>query len=260
MRTTWLVVGALLFSPRAAAEPPLTCPRGTSPVEQPAGRGPCGLPDWLPTDAIVLTCQTPAGALEGPFGAWGPAGAPLVTGTCRKGRLHGVVTAWYPVRSGAKSAEKRSETRYVRGVRDGLTTLRDATGGTRLEAFFRGGKMTSWSSFDRQGTRTEHEGPIAAGDLVEASKVASKNGRFGQAITQCQTAVDLFPGREDQDAVMVCVIASCALKNQPSAERYLAMLHSDTRVAMGIEICARHGLTVATPAAKSPASPPPAEP
>jgi pSer/pThr/pTyr-binding forkhead associated (FHA) protein/tetratricopeptide (TPR) repeat protein len=88
--------------------------------------------------------------------------------------------------------------------------------------------------------------PSAAGktaaQLTEEARVAAKTGQFGKAIRLCESALAL--DKNDQDAAMVCVIASCNLKNVSKAKKYIGKLRSDSRKGMARQICLKQGVKV----------------
>ena len=82
----------------------------------------------------------------------------------------------------------------------------------------------------------------SAAELTNEARSAAKSGQFGKAIRLCEQA--LAKKRGDQDAAMVCVIASCNLKNATKAKRYINKLRSAGRKGMARQICLKQGVKV----------------
>jgi len=82
----------------------------------------------------------------------------------------------------------------------------------------------------------------SAAQLTADARAAAKAGQFGKAIRLCEQALSIKNG--DQDAAMVCVIASCNLKNATKAKRYIGKLRSAGRKGMARQICLKQGVKV----------------
>jgi hypothetical protein len=80
----------------------------------------------------------------------------------------------------------------------------------------------------------------SASDKVKASQEAAKQGQFGKALRLCQEALDEEP--DNQQALMVCAIAACNLKNGSKAQTYIEQLSSPDRAQMARQICLRNGV------------------
>ncbi len=82
----------------------------------------------------------------------------------------------------------------------------------------------------------------SAAQLTADARAAAKAGQFGKAIRLCEQALSIKNG--DQDAAMVCVIASCNLKNASKAKKYIGKLRSAGRKGMARQICLKQGVKV----------------
>jgi len=71
--------------------------------------------------------------------------------------------------------------------------------------------------------------------LVEKARAAAKAGQFRDALELAEAALKRKP--DDQDAIMVAVIAACNMGKAKTAGEYIPRLSSDGRRAMAGQIC-----------------------
>jgi hypothetical protein len=76
--------------------------------------------------------------------------------------------------------------------------------------------------------------------MIKDAKVAAKASMFGKALKLCEDALDACKG--DQEALTVCAISACNLKNEGKAKRYIKGLKSTDRRSMAAQICMRFGI------------------
>ena len=79
-------------------------------------------------------------------------------------------------------------------------------------------------------------------EVLEEAREAAKDTQFGKALRLCRQALALRPG--DQEATMVCSIASCNLKREGDAEKFYSRIKSSSRKAMVRQICLRNGFAL----------------
>ncbi len=77
--------------------------------------------------------------------------------------------------------------------------------------------------------------------LLDEAKAAAKNSQWGKALRLCEEAMRSSKG--NQEAVMVCALASCNLKNTSKAKLYIGQLGS-ARAQMARQSCLRNGVEV----------------
>ncbi|MCE9578207.1 MAG: FHA domain-containing protein [Deltaproteobacteria bacterium] len=77
--------------------------------------------------------------------------------------------------------------------------------------------------------------------LLDEAKAAAKNSQWGKALRLCEEAMRSSKG--NQEAVMVCALASCNLKNTAKAKLYIGQLGS-ARAQMARQSCLRNGVEV----------------
>lgn len=77
-------------------------------------------------------------------------------------------------------------------------------------------------------------------ELISEAQTAAKAHQFGKALRLCQDA--LKKSRGHQQAVMVCAIAACNLKNVSKAKKYIGQLKNAERKQMARQICLRNGV------------------
>ena len=88
---------------------------------------------------------------------------------------------------------------------------------------------------------TEADGSPADFDaLVAESNDAATKSLFGKSYRLCKEALGIKP--RDQEAIMICAIASCNLKNEKSAKNYVGKIQSATRKNNVVQICLRNGI------------------
>jgi pSer/pThr/pTyr-binding forkhead associated (FHA) protein len=75
--------------------------------------------------------------------------------------------------------------------------------------------------------------------LIDDARAAAKNAQWGKALRLCEDALRIDRG--NADAVMVCALASCNLKNTAKAKMYIGKL-SAQRQGMARQSCLRNGL------------------
>jgi pSer/pThr/pTyr-binding forkhead associated (FHA) protein len=75
--------------------------------------------------------------------------------------------------------------------------------------------------------------------LIDDARAAAKNSQWGKALRLCETALGCDRG--NADAVMVCALASCNLKNTNKAKAYIGRL-SSSRQGMARQSCLRNGI------------------
>ena len=76
--------------------------------------------------------------------------------------------------------------------------------------------------------------------LVADSKSAATSSLFGKSYRLCKEALSIKP--RDQEAIMICAIASCNLKNEKAAKNYVGKIQSATRKNNVVQICLRNGI------------------
>jgi hypothetical protein len=81
-----------------------------------------------------------------------------------------------------------------------------------------------------------------SGDPVTEARQAAKQGEWGRALRLVQGALEHEP--DNQDALMVAVLAACNLHNAKLAADYSARLSSPARRAMGRQSCLRKGVEI----------------
>ena len=77
--------------------------------------------------------------------------------------------------------------------------------------------------------------PDLANATVDRARAAAKGGRFTESLLLAEAVLERKPN--DQDALMVAVIAACNTNNPKPAVAYLGRLKSDGRRGMGEQIC-----------------------
>ncbi len=87
------------------------------------------------------------------------------------------------------------------------------------------------------GTASAPSGDPA--QLIDDARAAAKNSQWGKALRLCEEA--LRTDRGNADAVMVCALASCNLKNTAKAKMYIGKLTS-SRQGMARQSCLRNGI------------------
>jgi pSer/pThr/pTyr-binding forkhead associated (FHA) protein len=75
--------------------------------------------------------------------------------------------------------------------------------------------------------------------LIDDARAAAKNSQWGKALRLCEEA--LQADRGNADAVMVCALASCNLKNTAKAKNYIGRLNP-SRQGMARQSCLRNGI------------------
>jgi thioredoxin-like negative regulator of GroEL len=76
-------------------------------------------------------------------------------------------------------------------------------------------------------------------DLIEEARAAAKATQFGRAMRLCEDALHRRHG--DSEALMICAISACNLKNVSKAKRYIGQIAPD-RQGMARQICLRNGV------------------
>jgi hypothetical protein len=79
-------------------------------------------------------------------------------------------------------------------------------------------------------------------ELTSQAKAAVKAQQLGKGLRICEQALAKKPG--DQEAVMVCAIAACKLKQATKAKRYIGRLRSSQRSSMARQICLTNNIVV----------------
>jgi pSer/pThr/pTyr-binding forkhead associated (FHA) protein len=92
---------------------------------------------------------------------------------------------------------------------------------------------------DGGGGGTPPAGNPAA--LLDEAKAAAKNSQWGKALRLCEEA--MRSDKNNQEAVMVCALASCNLKNTAKAKAYIGRLGA-ARAGMARQSCLRNGVEV----------------
>ncbi len=83
-------------------------------------------------------------------------------------------------------------------------------------------------------------GGKSALQLIAEAEQAAKVGQFGRALRLCEDA--LRKQRGHQQAVMVCAIAACNLKNLTKAKQYYNQIQASSRKSMARQICLRNSV------------------
>ena len=78
-------------------------------------------------------------------------------------------------------------------------------------------------------------------EVVEEAQAAAREGEFGRALRLCEDA--LRRSRGHSEALMVCLISACNLRNVSKAKRYMSQISGDRRI-YARQICLRHGVDV----------------
>jgi hypothetical protein len=103
---------------------------------------------------------------------------------------------------------------------------------------------------DRRPEGTEDEGEAAAPSaedekeaeaVLKEAQAAAKASQYGKALRLCEKALSL---KKTQDATVVCAIASCNLRADPKAKKYIGRIRSGTTKSMARQVCLRNGVTV----------------
>jgi pSer/pThr/pTyr-binding forkhead associated (FHA) protein len=92
------------------------------------------------------------------------------------------------------------------------------------------------------GTGSADKNPPSGGNpaqLIDDARAAAKNSQWGKALRLCEEA--LQSDRGNADAVMVCALASCNLKNTAKAKNYIGRLNP-SRQGMARQSCLRNGI------------------
>ena len=77
-------------------------------------------------------------------------------------------------------------------------------------------------------------------ELIAEAQTAAKAHQFAKALRLCEDA--LKKSRGHQQAVMVCAIAACNLKNVSKAKKYIGQLQNADRKQMARQICLRNSV------------------
>ena len=85
-------------------------------------------------------------------------------------------------------------------------------------------------------------GDKSADELAQEGKTAAVAGEFDKAHQLCGAALEKQP--DHQDAVMVCLISACNIKDESKAKQYFTVLTSKGRQQVGRQVCAKLGVTV----------------
>lgn len=94
----------------------------------------------------------------------------------------------------------------------------------------------------RSSDEPTHTVPASSDDnkaRLHEARDAAKSGQWGKAMRLCQEVLDDEP--DNTDAVMVCALAACNLKNQKLAQKYVGQL-TGARQQMARQICVRNGV------------------
>jgi ABC transport system ATP-binding/permease protein len=78
-------------------------------------------------------------------------------------------------------------------------------------------------------------------EVVAEAQSAARAGEFGRAMRLCEDA--LRRSRGHSEALMVCLISACNLRNVSKAKRYMSQISGDQRI-YARQICLRHGVDV----------------
>ncbi|HTJ41994.1 MAG TPA: FHA domain-containing protein [Kofleriaceae bacterium] len=102
-----------------------------------------------------------------------------------------------------------------------------------------GGSGTDKPPGGGSGTASPPPGGGNPGQLIDDARAAAKNSQWGKALRLCEEA--LQSDRGNADAIMVCALASCNLKNTAKAKSYIGKL-SSSRQGMARQSCLRNGI------------------
>ncbi|WP_428261931.1 protein kinase domain-containing protein [Haliangium sp.] len=76
-------------------------------------------------------------------------------------------------------------------------------------------------------------------ELMDDARTAAKSGQYGVALRHCNDALELEP--RNRDALTICGMAACSLKDEGRAKRYYKRTPRARRAALA-QVCLRHGV------------------